>query len=98
MEALKLLLRYYDSLMTGNPVRFGDGCATVMSNELPDATGQSNGWEGGSKVCNSKSGYRLSCPRPNRLNRVVHFSVKEKRWGLPDSARADGNYRKEEFF
>lgn len=63
--------------MSGNPVRIGDGCATVTGYKLPQpllANGRE--WEGGSEIRSPKSGYRFSCARRGRP--LANFSVKEK--------------------
>ena len=47
--------------MSGNPVRIGDGCATVTGYKLPRPL--ATRWEGGSEVGSPKSGYRFGCAR-----------------------------------
>ena len=61
--------RLHGNQMSGNPVKFGDGCATVTSYKLPQATARVAGREGGSEVIRSKSGYRFGCARP--LNKLT---------------------------
>jgi hypothetical protein len=59
----------------GNPVKFGDGCATVTGDKLPRPLAKC--WEGGSAVRSPESGYR-----PDMLVQVspdeTNFSVREK--------------------
>ena len=47
--------------MSGNPVRIGDGYATVTGYRLPQPLVKSR--EGGSEIRNPKSGYRFDCAR-----------------------------------
>ena len=63
--------------MPGNPVRIGDGCATVTGYKLPKPLFAQRAWEGGSEIGGPKSGYRFSCARRDHLG-MVNFSVKEK--------------------
>jgi len=74
--------------MSGNPVRFGDGCATVTGYKLPKPLAARAAREGGSEVSGPKSGYRFGCARPGRKRKTAtcwlsgaftaNFSVKEK--------------------
>jgi len=51
--------------MLGNPVKIGDGCATVTGYKLPEPlVSRSRDREGGSEVGGPKSGYRFGCARP----------------------------------
>src|SRR5207249_7740683 len=50
--------------MLGNPVRIGDGCATVTGYKLPQPlVPRERDREGGSEVGSPKSGYRFGCAR-----------------------------------
>lgn len=70
--------------MLGNPVKLGDGCATVMDHELPMPL--TLGREGGSEATSPKSGYRFGYSRHGHspvepfvlFARSANFSVKEK--------------------
>jgi hypothetical protein len=57
------------SQASGNPVKIGDGCATVTGYRLPRATGSERNREGGSEVICPKSGYRLGCARRGSAQR-----------------------------
>jgi hypothetical protein len=67
-------VRSYRSQMSGNPVKFRDGCATVTATN-PNATALAGGKAGGG--LKPKSGYRFDCTRPLRTF-SEHFSAKRR--------------------
>jgi len=54
-------VRLHHRQTSGNPVRIGDGCATVTGYKLPQPLVTSR--EGGSEDGGPKSGYRFDCAR-----------------------------------
>ena len=73
--------------MSGNPVRIGDGCATVTGYkfQLPSGNGPADSVTDHASVSgrreqglSPKSGYRLDCARHGRISDATDFSDKEK--------------------
>jgi hypothetical protein len=74
-----LRVHHHHSQASGNPVRIGDGCATVTDYKLPLATvllQMSSGGKAGARL-RPKSGYRSGCARHGSRNRA-NFSAKRR--------------------
>ena len=70
-------VRHYDNQASGNPVKIGDGYATVTGYKLPQPL-DTQAREGGSKVSSPKSGYRPGCARHGPGLSGINFSVKRR--------------------
>src|SRR5438094_7358442 len=63
-ESDGLSVHLHHGQASGNPVRIGDGCATVTGYKLPQPlVSRLRDREGGSEVGSPKSGYRFVCAR-----------------------------------
>jgi len=62
-EIANLVFALYRNQMSGNPVKIGDGCATVTGYKLPSPLAFAG--KAGARS-SPKSGYRFACARPGR--------------------------------